>query len=579
MATVLTVAAAALAALPAALAGAFNLTTLGPHPQKPAGSVLAVRCSISPTREVAPLALMRGDTARVTTTLQVACIDDRPLHLVLLVDASEGMAGAQLDGIRSALLDAVRALDLSTAQACIVSIGGRPETNGAEIVSYLTHDIDRLTARLRGLTATGPACLTCGLDDAFIVMRVGREGRPPEDLREVILLASAGVEPSACEAVRGKAREIQAHSVLVVTACSGPDCALRCLSEAATPRFAFRTDSWGGLAGLLRAMQDRTGAFHALQRARFEDDIGPVFAIVGTPPGTASAHRFDLEIEPWPDGGVQIVYEVRAIGCGLAPMSQRAQVTLSYDDGRYDTLALANPRVAVSCPGVTVTPATATPQTVPSISPTPAPPVATGTPERPFESIWLPWLGAPGCSAAYPGIDLVLLVDVSGSMAAPLPPYASRWDAVRTFAADVAASLGAADRIAVVAYAETPQVVVGLTSDHTAARQTILEGLPKADGSRLDEGLRAAARLLAEAGKNPSRREVVLLTDGDLNQATEGGVAIAAADLAKTGAGLRVLLVGETPAREYWRVLAGPGRAHALDPAQWRSLVAAVHCH
>jgi Mg-chelatase subunit ChlD len=559
-----------------AAAGPAPPTAVAAGPARAAGT-LNIRCAITPTRTVAPLALLRGDTVRVTTTLQVACADERPLHIVLLVDASEGMMGAPLNGIRSALIDAVDGLDMTRARLGIVSIGGRPETGGAQIVSYLTDDRDRLVARLRGITAIGPPCLTCGLDDALTVVRVGREGRPTEDLREVILLASAGVEPSACAALQGKAREIQAHRILVVTACAGPDCVLRCMAEVATPRFAFRPDSWSGIAGLLRAIQGRSGAFHVLETVRFEDQLAEGFNEAQPAPGEPPRREIVHEVAPWPDGGVTLAYELRAERCGASPVSASAQALLAYEDGRLDILALPNPLVEVACPGVTVTPPTHTPEptataTAPQASPTPVP-------QRSPFTAWLPWLGAPGCAAAYPGIDLVLLVDVSGSMAAPIPPFASRWEAARRFAADVVMRLGAADRVGVIAYADLAYTVVGLTPDHDSARQAVMSRLPKADGSRLDEGLRASARLLAEAGENLSRQEVVLLTDGDLNQSRVGDVAAAAAQLRSAEVGLRVVLFDAEAPDDFWRALAGRERVHYLDESRWMGLLAAAHCH
>jgi Mg-chelatase subunit ChlD len=534
------------------------------------------RCVITPTRQVAPLVVPESATLRVTTTLQVDCIEDRPLHIVLLVDASEAMNGAPLDGARTALIAATRGMVLSSAARIgVVSIGGRPEAGGAQIATYLTADSDRVVSSLRGLTATGPTCLTCGLEDAFIVLRAGRAARDPSELREVIILVSGGADQSGCEAVQSKAREIQAHNVLLVTACAGPACELGCLAEAATPRFAFRTDSWDYVSRLLSDLQSLEGSFHPLQRASFVDQLSAGFAFNGWTPGEPEGNRIDWVVEPWPVGGARFEYAVTAHQCGASVLSARAAVTLTFDEGREDVLAFANPNVNVTCAGPTPT---ETP--VPPATPTPtSTETATATSIAPHvEHAYLPWLGAAGCGAPPPPLDIVFVIDVSGSMAAPYPPYDSRWSAARTLALEAISVMGPADRVASIAYADEAVVLHGLTPDRDMALASVRDRLPRLDGSRLTAGLAAAAQVLAEGRPSAAKASVVVLTDGDLNQAASDDVRAEASRLASEGAALSVVLFDAAADASLWRELAGPTRVHVPTAATWRVLATVGRC-
>jgi Mg-chelatase subunit ChlD len=227
-----------------------------------------------------------------------------------------------------------------------------------------------------------------------------------------------------------------------------------------------------------------------------------------------------------------------------------------FNDGHGEVLALDNPSVGVTCNLATGTP-TPTATRGPSPSPTSGAqptPTATG---RPPHRAYLPAAVRSGCLPADSTTDLAILIDVSGSMAAPLPPYPSRWDAAQQAALDVIDALHAMDRVAVLAYADDVWAVQALTSDHEVARRQVARHLPKADGSRLDKGLGRALEELEAGGATAGR--IVVFTDGDLNQTDRSSLQAPKEAIRASGVSLAVVLFGEAP-DALWRQLAGPMR-------------------
>jgi Ca-activated chloride channel family protein len=139
------------------------------------------------------------------------------------------------------------------------------------------------------------------------------------------------------------------------------------------------------------------------------------------------------------------------------------------------------------------------------------------------------------------GVDVVLLVDTSRSMAAAdVPP--DRLGLARHAAGSLVDRL-AGDRVALVSFAGRATLAAPLTLDHEAIR-LFLEGLdPEAvsvPGTALADGVRAAVRALApKEGGEARGRAIVLFSDGEDH---EGGLD-EAIDVARK-AGAKVWAVG-----------------------------------
>jgi Ca-activated chloride channel family protein len=133
-----------------------------------------------------------------------------------------------------------------------------------------------------------------------------------------------------------------------------------------------------------------------------------------------------------------------------------------------------------------------------------------------------PLKGADVRETTSEGIDIVLVVDRSSSMEAQdLEPNRTRLDVVTDVVGDFAErrmtdEVGAADNIALLAFARYPQLLCPFTLDADALRAFFDEldivHRRAEDGTAIGSALAKAARLLADS--EAKSRVVVLLTDG-----------------------------------------------------------------
>jgi len=112
-----------------------------------------------------------------------------------------------------------------------------------------------------------------------------------------------------------------------------------------------------------------------------------------------------------------------------------------------------------------------------------------------------------------PPSTLVFLVDVSGSMEAP-----DRLPLVKAALAALTEELRPEDRVAVVTYANTAQVVLSPTSgDRKAEILDVLDDLDARGGTAGASGLDLAYQVAAKSRRPKDNARVILATDGDFN--------------------------------------------------------------
>lgn len=140
--------------------------------------------------------------------------------------------------------------------------------------------------------------------------------------------------------------------------------------------------------------------------------------------------------------------------------------------------------------------------------------------------------------------DVVLVLDHSPSMMDPafqganVSKLEKAKEAALTFVDEVNLSV---NRVAVVQFAGTAQLLQSFTQDRMLLRQTI-EGIGVEGATAIHQGLRVAREVLERDGRPNSNRVIVLLSDGRSDE----GAAIREADLAKSQ-GIRIIAIGIGP--------------------------------
>jgi Mg-chelatase subunit ChlD len=200
-----------------------------------------------------------------------------------------------------------------------------------------------------------------------------------------------------------------------------------------------------------------------------------------------------------PFSGLRLAYEVEPTERGRHVTNVAAEAEFVDGLARPGRLRFPVPEVEVVDLDPTATP-TLTP--VPTQTPTPRP-------------VYLPITVRQQCSSALIGTDVVIVMDNSGSMAAPVSEGGpSQLRAAVAAAGQLVERMRDGDRAALVAFNAEARLVQGLTGDRDLLLQQ-LDGLQTEAGTRIDLGLAAAhAELSSERAIEGNTLAVVLLTDG-----------------------------------------------------------------
>lgn len=542
----------------ALLAGLLSVPLLLPTP---AGGAEPAPwpCDLVSTRVIRPAVLNLGAEARVTMTLAGACRPvTRPLHVVLLLDASAGMKPPELVELQDALVDAVLGVDLP--QHPWLSLGVVSFSDHAQVLRGLTSGPEQVIAGIRNVVATDVAGTADGLRDALRealrMLPAARPGRTAEEVRtgprEVILVASNGVEAPACDRVRDEAADAHARGVLVMTACVGANCGRTCLAEAPSVlagrgKFEFRSwSSWKFLPPVLADLVATTGPYFApIERVTVVDQLHENLLYEGGgDPSAGDPSRLTWSFAPWDVAPLLRSYRVRAMGVGRYPVSRQVTATLHFNDifwpGLRRTVALDNPvlEVPTAIPTVATPVATTPPPPATRVSPT-ATPTASATPDpgtaRPPERVFLPYLARAACPGAARQLDLMLLLDVSGSMGSPVPGFANRLQLARHLAKQVVESLPPDAQVGLLQYSGTVEILAALGPCCGPTRDA-LDRVGWGNGTRLDLAIEQAVDQLSGPRARPEARPaMVFFTDGDVNQTTEPALAAALARAGERG--------------------------------------------
>lgn len=503
--------------------------------------------------------------AVVTTTVGIQCApEERALNLVLLVDASPQTTGQTLQALQTVLESAVRNLGLDARPS--VQIGVVSYAGDVRIEGPLSRSTERTTAAIRNIRNRSGSCLSCGLVEAIRMLRAARGSRDATQLRDIVLLASAGADVG-CEAVRQTAKEARAFGVVVVTTCQGSNRDCGCMSEAAAQsRYVLQLATWDVLHDRLLDLVDSRGIFHPIDEVLVVDALAPGFVYLdGGAPSGGIGNRLNWAFAPWSADAVTITLRASAVACGSQPLAVpgeshvMARFNPSFGGMPDAVVAIPNRSLEIPCaptpPSTTATPpATATPTPPATPTPTREPPTVTVVPSPPpvarDRRLFLPHAMAADCIGGVPPRDWLLVMDASYSMfTTEVPDLGNAWQASRALGLAIVGHLRPGlDRVGVLAFGdgEPPDGLaeVPLAPCCEPALLAALAAGWRLDGSRADRALLRAIQML---GPPTAPRVIVVMTDGDLNQTPLGGLGAALAQARAAEAALDVVVFGADP--------------------------------
>lgn len=167
-------------------------------------------------------------------------------------------------------------------------------------------------------------------------------------------------------------------------------------------------------------------------------------------------------------------------------------------------------------------------------------------------------------------LDVVLLIDVSGSMAGT--PIASARDAAKAFVSGLAPD----DRVAVMAFSDNVRLVQDFTTDRAAADAAI-DGLDAVGGTWLYQATAEAAKLAGDS--TATRRAVVLLSDGAHDGPTDVTRELAILTAVTEGVPFFTIAEGTEIDRDYLQHLADATNGRYLEapvPSELGALYAEI---
>ena len=458
-------------------------------------------CTVVGDKTAAPSRVELGAEVTVRLALDIRCPagSEPKADVMLVVDRSNSMAGLKLADARRAAEVFVDGLDLTRHRVGLVTF-----SDVALLDQPLTADGTAIRRAIRAVQAHGTTDIAASLELA--VRQIVHDGRP--DALGVVLLMTDG-EPTGSrqayvDAVRRAARA-RGLGILVFAIGLGVnvDEALLVTVAGSDDRYFFAPEA-AQLEDIYRQLSEAVGDTVASD-LQVTDELGPDVDLV---PGSASGRPVvtgrvvTWAVGPVPESGVpDLTLRVVPRRLGLLPTNRQAVAVYTVAGNRY-AFTFPVPMIEV----VERMPATATSSPPPTAT---AAPTATPRPPSRPSTAYLPLVKRPlGCPPdRRKPADIVLVVDTSTSMQGE--KMAAAVAAARAFLGLVSPER---DRVGLVGFNAATRVMP-LTTDFGAVARA-LDGLPMAEGTRIDLGLYEVLSEFYYRARPEAARVAVLLSDG-----------------------------------------------------------------
>lgn len=343
----------------------------------------AYGCRIFHDKRAGPPSLPLGPEVEITLTARAECIP-HPLylHVVIVVDQSEAMAGRPLADVKADARHLVEYLDLDHRPDTFVALVTFDDD--ARTVVPLTNNAGRIQGGLGRLDAGGQANVGLGLREALRALLAGRRMRKPDWgssdwTTEMSVLYSLGRPVGGCATAAREAIQLRGAGILSTTVCAGSDCDERCLVELASHRrYAFELDD-PRLIDVLDLLRDRIRNTVVREMVVTDTLSADLLLVEGsvhpTPHATDPAGRWLAWREAYvPRDGLTFTFRARPVRTGILAANERAVGHARSSEGQLVTWAFAIPTVEVFVASPTpIRTATPTPSATPRLAPATAP--------------------------------------------------------------------------------------------------------------------------------------------------------------------------------------------------------------
>lgn len=288
--------------------------------------------------------ILLGETLEVQLSAMDLChLELAPVHIVLVLDASDAAAGAAGEHQIAAARRALKTLDLRNAIGLRVGVvyGPTPDARCG-----LTDNAARASGCIGKVAPVFGSSWAGGLDGARELLQQAQRDVPVGDPlpREIVVLFAAGGIDD-CEPAATAARALRARTATVVTACFGPDCARACLRRLVidVSDHLHIVDDDRSLATRLQRFVLPTDGPPFIPRLHVTHALPPGVAFIDEgalpPPNTIEDGRLVWRYAFLPFDGVTVTYRVKPLSPGLIEIGR---ITIDYfdNDGRQEVRQL-----------------------------------------------------------------------------------------------------------------------------------------------------------------------------------------------------------------------------------------------